>query len=61
MKMSDRYGIAVLEGEDAKAFLEYDQRPPTQEEIDCLEESLASYRRHESRKGDEMIKIFYKL
>ena len=57
----DFYGVAILEGEDAKAFLEYDQRPSTPEEIEQLSESLNYYRHHESRKGDETVKRFWKL
>ena len=59
--MNSRYNIALLNEEEWKAFKEYDERPPTQEEIDCLEESLAFYRHHESRKGDDAVREFYKL
>ena len=60
MRMSNPF-IAVLEGEDAKAFLEYDQQPSTQEEIEQLEECRAAYCRHQNRDVDDAIMEFWKL
>jgi len=53
--------VARLNEEEWKAFKKYDERPPTQEDIDFQEDCLASYRRHENRRVDEAIISFYKL
>lgn len=53
--------IAELNEEEWKAFKEYDERPPTQEEIDFQQECLTLYRRHESKEGDEAVIRFWKL
>lgn len=51
----------MLTDEEWKAFQEYDNRAPTQEEIDELEESYHTYCRHQNRMIDESIIRFHKL
>jgi len=52
---------AELSKEEWDAFIEYDQSPITQEEIDFGEDCSLAYNRHEDRKVDAAVRRFWSV